>query len=51
MNWFSENSVQGWVCSSCGWNLITTNINEMYEGMTEYGIYIKNIDGVKSERI
>lgn len=26
MNWFSEDSVQGWVCSNCGWNLMTTNI-------------------------
>ena len=36
MNWFSEDSVQGWVCSSCEWNLITTNINKIYEDMTEY---------------
>lgn len=51
MNWFSEDSVQGWVCSNCGWNLITTNIDEIYEDITEYSVYIKNMNGVNNEKI
>lgn len=51
INWFSEDSVQGWVCSSCEWNLITTNINEIYEDMTEYSVYIKNVDELNNKKI
>ncbi len=51
MNWFSENSVQGWVCSVCGWNLMTTNIDKIYEDMTEYSIYIKNMNEINNEKI
>lgn len=51
MKWFSEDSVQGWVCSNCGWNLMTTNIDEIYEDITEYSIYIKNVNEVNNEKI
>lgn len=51
MNWFSENSVQGWVCLNCGWNLMTTNIDEIYEDITEYSLYIKNVNKVNNEKI
>lgn len=51
MSWFSKDSVRGWSCSSCGWNLVTTNISEIYEDMTEYSIYIKNVIEVNKEII
>lgn len=51
MNWFSEGSVQGWMCSNCGWNLMTTNIDEIYEDTVEYSIYIKNINEINNEKI
>lgn len=51
MNWFSEGSIQGWVCSNCGWNLMTTNIDEIYEDTIEYSIYIKNMNEINKEKI
>lgn len=51
MNWFLEGSAQGWVCSNCGWNLMTTNIDEIYEDTIEYSIYIKNVNEINHEKI
>ena len=42
MKWLKKDSVQGWICSKCGWNFITTNIDDIYEDTKEYSIYIKN---------
>lgn len=51
MHWFSEGSIQGWVCSNCGQSVITTNISEVYEDTTEYSVYIRNVNGVNNEKI
>ena len=51
MNWFSEDSVQGWICHNCGWNLITTDIGEIYKDTVEYSVYIKNGGKVNNEKI
>lgn len=51
MNWFVKDSAQGWMCPSCGWNLMTTNINEIYEDITEYSIYLRKVNEVNIEKI
>lgn len=51
MKWFSESSVQGWLCTTCGWNVITTNINKIYEDMTEYCVYINSMNEVNLQNI
>jgi len=38
----SENSTQGWKCDSCGWNIVTTYIDEIEIDETEYKLYIRN---------
>ena len=40
MNWFFEGSIQGWLCSGCGWNLVTTYIDVINNDTTEYSVYI-----------
>lgn len=51
MNWFSENSVQGWRCSGCGWSVVTTDIDNIYKDMTQYSIYIKKVNNANMEQI
>ena len=36
-----ENSVQGWSCPVCGWEILTTHIAKIYQDMTEYSIFTK----------
>lgn len=51
MNWFSDDSVQGWICPSCRWNIITTYIEEISADETEYSVYVKNVSDVNTEKI
>lgn len=54
MNFIKENSIQGWNCPICGYNLITTYIDEIYEDTEEYSIFLKKpsqIDVVKIKTI
>lgn len=51
VNWFSEDFVQGWRCPDCGWSLVTTNIDRIYEDITEYSIYITNVNAVNDKMI
>ncbi len=51
VNWFSEDFVQGWRCPDCGWSLVTTNIDRIYEDITEYSIYITNVNAVNKNMI
>ncbi len=46
-----ENSVQGWRCPHCGWNILTTRIDKIYEDMTEYSIYIKSSTEIDMKKI
>lgn len=39
-------NVQGWECPDCGWNIITTYIDEMYSDVVEYTVYITVPDKV-----
>lgn len=51
MSWFTEDSVQGWKCLNCGWNLITTKIDMICGDVTEYSIYIKKANEINKEKI
>lgn len=51
MSWFTEDSVQGWMCLNCGWNLITTKIDMICEDITEYSIYINKVNEINKEKI
>ncbi len=38
MNWCIDGCIQGWKCPSCGWDIVTTYIDEMYTDETEYSL-------------
>lgn len=46
-----KNSVQGWSCPICGWSILTTYIDEIYQDTTEYSLYIKNESEIDREKI
>ena len=29
MNWYIKGTTQGWICPACGWNIVTTHIDEI----------------------
>ena len=51
MNWSVEGATQGWRCPVCGWNIITTYIEDIDSDETEYSLYIKNVTEVDAEKI
>ena len=51
MNWSIEGATQGWRCPMCGWNIITTYIEDIDRDETEYSLYIKNVTEVDVEKI
>ena len=51
MIYVRENSVQGWSCPVCGWGILTSYIDEIYQDMTEYSIYTKSIEKIDKDKI
>lgn len=51
MNWYIKGSTQGWICPACGWNIVTTRIDEIDADETEYSLYIKNVYRIDIEKI
>lgn len=51
MNWSVEGATQGWRCPVCGWNIITTYIEDIDSDETEYSLCIKNVTAVNAEKI
>ena len=51
MNWSIEGATHGWRCPMCGWNIITTYIEDIDRDETEYSLYIKNVTEVDAEKI
>ncbi|MDE6973504.1 MAG: hypothetical protein K2P38_10450 [Lachnospiraceae bacterium] len=51
MIYIRENSVQGWLCPVCGWEILTTYIDKMLQDMTEYSVCIKNIANIDKDKI
>jgi len=51
MNWSIEGATQGWRCPMCGWNIITTYIEDIDRDETEYSLYIKNVTEVDAEKM
>lgn len=51
MNWSIEGATQGWRCPACGWNIITTYIDEINADETEYSLYIRNVQEIDKEKI
>lgn len=45
------NSVQGWSCPVCGWGILTTYIDKIYQDMTEYSICTKSIANIDKDKI
>ena len=46
-----ENSVQGWSCPVCGWEILTTHIAKIYQDITEYSIFTKKVTHIDKEKI
>ncbi|MBD5546182.1 MAG: hypothetical protein HDQ97_02050 [Lachnospiraceae bacterium] len=44
MNWSIEGATQGWRCPVCGWNIITTYIDEI-------GAYVNSIWQIVKRKI
>ena len=51
MHWSVEGATQGWRCPMCGWNIITTYIEDIDSDETEYSLCIKNVTEVDEEKI
>lgn len=51
MIWSVEGSTQGWKCPMCGWNIITTFIDEINVDETEYSLYIRRVPEIDAEKI
>lgn len=51
MNWSIEDNTQGWRCPECGWNIITTFIDDINADETEYSLYIKKATEVDLKKI
>lgn len=51
MKWSIEGATQGWRCPVCGWNIITTYIDEINADETEYSLYIEKVTEVDAEKI
>lgn len=51
MNCSIEDATQGWRCPVCGWNIITTYIEEINTDETEYSLYIKKVTEIDAEKI
>ena len=51
MIYFCKNSVHGWACKNCGWEVITTYIDQMHQDRTEYCIYIKRMKIIDKDKI
>ena len=48
---FEKESVQGWECPICGWNILTTDVGEIYTDTTEYSIFIIETKLINKEKI
>lgn len=46
-----ENSVQGWSCPICGWEILTTYTDKIYQDMTEYSIFTKRVTHIDKDKI
>lgn len=51
MNWSIEGAIQGWRCPVCGWNIVTTYIDEINTDETKYSLYIKKVIEIDAEKI
>ena len=51
MNWFIDGCIQGWVCPLCGWDIVTTYIDDIYIDETDYSLYIKKESEISIEKI
>ena len=51
MNYRIDGSIQGLWCPTCGWNIITTYIDDIHRDMTEYSICIKSIGSIDIDKI
>lgn len=51
MIYFRKEPVQGWSCPNCGWGMVTSYIDPIYEDTTEYSIYIKEGIEVDADNI
>lgn len=43
--------VRGCSCPTCGWNVLTTYVDEIYLDQTEYSIWIKNLTNINKDII
>lgn len=44
-------TVQGWECPKCGWNVLTTNIDAIYKDVVEYCIFTERTEKIDKEQI
>jgi len=46
-----DSSIQGWYCMKCDWNIVTSNIQDIYQDTKEYIIYSNKHDNVTKDQI
>lgn len=51
LTWRIEGATQGWWCPVCGWNAVTTYIDEIHADMTEYSLCIRNVQEIDKEKL
>lgn len=51
MVYVCKNSEQGWSCPACGWGVRTTYIDEIYQDITEYSIFIQKVTNITQKKI
>ena len=46
-----EDSVEGWLCHNCGFEILTSHIDNMAQDMKEYSVYIMHTDNIDKDKI
>lgn len=46
-----EHASQGWSCPNCGWGIVTTYFDEIYQDIKVYSIFIKSITDIDKNKI
>lgn len=51
MNRIRELSVQGWLCPNCGWNILTTFLDDIFTDVTEYTVDLKVDEKIDLDKV
>lgn len=51
MEYKYDSSIQGWYCTKCDWNIVTSNIQDIYQNNKEYMIFRNKHDNVIKDQM